>query len=200
MRLIELRSLFLYVQKSQTEDERTTKASTISKESPNDGLFDDEEEEDDLIRLVRRQKEAYSARVAAGRPSIRRTGATAAQNAAGASNSASNSGSAAAPPVASTSTSVKSLTPTERLYRKLIRKHIGKAARLRATIRREKINNARKFSLQIHKAFLKKNLPKSAKGPDRKFHFFSFTRFFAHRELFFSVQATVLANVQALLH
>lgn len=138
------------LQKSQTEDERGTKGST-SKDELDDGLFDEDDEEDDLMRLVRRQKEAYSARVAAGRPSIRRTAAT-----------------------VTTTTTIKTpiatsaLTPNERLYRKLIRKHIGKAARLRATNRRDKINMARKAATNVNKTFMKKNLPKNAKGTECK--------------------------------
>ncbi|KAM3180585.1 hypothetical protein ACTXT7_015997, partial [Hymenolepis weldensis] len=138
--------------KSQTEDERGTKGST-SKDELDDGLFDEDDEEDDLMRLVRRQKEAYSARVAAGRPSIRRTAAAAA--------AAVTTTTAIKTPIATSA-----LTPNERLYRKLIRKHIGKAARLRATNRRDKINIARKAATNVNKTFMKKNLPKNAKGTE----------------------------------
>lgn len=150
------------LQKSQTDDERGTKGSTSKADDDevDDAMFD-EEEEDDLMRLVRRQREAYSARVAAGRPSIRR--GLAANNAVASATTDGSDTLAVITPIATSA-----LTPHERLCRKLIRKGIGRAARLRANIRRDKINMARKAAKECSKAFLRKNTQKNAKGPDCK--------------------------------
>lgn len=106
------------------------------------------------MRLVRRQREAYSARVAAGRPSIRRGFGMST----GSDNSSALNSSAVATPIATSS-----LTKNERLYRSLIRKFIGKAARLRANIRRDKIQMAKKAAKDCAKAVRQRQAQKTSR-------------------------------------
>ncbi|KAL5104581.1 Chromatin-remodeling ATPase INO80 [Taenia crassiceps] len=143
------------VQKSQTEDERGTKGSA-SKADEDEDDDEDDEEDDDLMRLVRRQREAYTARVAAGRPSIRRGLAAVGSGSAVATSSVNSS--AVATPIATAA-----LSKNERLYRSLIRKYIGKAARQRANIRRDKILMARKAARDCAKAVRQRQAQKTSK-------------------------------------
>uniref|UniRef100_A0A5K3EZA4 Chromatin-remodeling ATPase INO80 n=1 Tax=Mesocestoides corti TaxID=53468 RepID=A0A5K3EZA4_MESCO len=110
---------------------------------------DNEEEDDDLMRLVRRQREAFSARMAAGRPSIRRN--------VGASPSARPLTPVAVP------TTTSALSKNERLYRTLIKKFVGKAARLRANIRRDKLIMAKKAAKDCAKAVRQRQTQKPSK-------------------------------------
>ncbi|VDM27551.1 unnamed protein product [Hydatigera taeniaeformis] len=115
-----------------------------------------------MMRLVRRQREAYTARVAAGRPSIRR-GLNSTGCGATIATSATNS-SALATPIATAA-----LSKNERLYRSLIRKYIGKAARQRANIRRDKILMARKAARDCAKAVRQRQAQKTSKDFACKF-------------------------------
>ncbi|CDS37899.1 dna helicase ino80 [Echinococcus multilocularis] len=141
------------LQKSQTEDERGTKGSASKAEEDDE---DEDEEDDDLMRLVRRQREAYTARVAAGRPSIRR-GLAAAGSSGTVATSALNSS------IVPTPIATAALSKNERLYRSLIRKYIGKAARQRANIRRDKILMARKAARDCAKAVRQRQAQKTSK-------------------------------------
>lgn len=110
----------------------------------------EEDEEDDLMRLVRRQREAFSARVAAGRPSIRHQ-----QH--GDLVSSSTGRRSAAVALATTPGSVvpvnaAALSKNERLYRTLVKKYVGKAARARLTLRRDKVIMAKRAAKDCAKA------------------------------------------------
>lgn len=115
---------------------------------------EEEDEEDDLMRLVRRQREAFSARNAAGRPSIRRATANTPE---------ARSRPLASAPQTPVSINPATLSKSERLYRTLVKKYVGKAARTRATVRRDKILMAKRAARDCAKAVRQRQAQKPSK-------------------------------------
>ncbi|BHF70900.1 Putative DNA helicase ino80 [Sparganum proliferum] len=109
-----------------------------------DDYMDEEDQEDDLTRFVRRQREACSARVAAGRPSIRRMSPDSMRSA--------QLTAVETESIAAVGGGGQIISKQERLYRALIKKCVGKATRLRATIRRDKMLMARRAARDCARA------------------------------------------------
>uniref|UniRef100_A0A0X3PL66 Chromatin-remodeling ATPase INO80 n=1 Tax=Schistocephalus solidus TaxID=70667 RepID=A0A0X3PL66_SCHSO len=109
-----------------------------------DDYLDEEDQEDDLTRFVRRQREACSARLAAGRPSIRRMSPDSVRSAQFTAVETES--------ITATGNGGQLISKQERLYRALIKKCVGKATRLRATIRRDKMLMARRAARDCARA------------------------------------------------
>ncbi|THD26396.1 INO80 [Fasciola hepatica] len=119
--------------------------------------FDEDDEEDQLTAIVRRQREAFSARVAAGRPSIRNQAKT------------SNPSDLSHPLSGASSASIARVLQTNKVLREwkmLARKVLCKVARQCLATRREKISLAKRAARECARVVRQRALLSHKAGKD----------------------------------